>query len=286
MITISTSNKLKKAYIFGAGHVGRNLLTQAMKEFEIIAFLDNDKTKWESTFDGFTIYKPEIIVDADYDVVITASLAGFNLMIEQLIDLGVPQEKICTDYVVSTVQSRIVFLERLAWMFHEKGLQGCVAECGVFMGEFAREINRVFPNHKFYLFDTFSGFDERDVAHESKNQYSELEAGHFNITTEELVLSKLPNPNTCIIRKGYFPETTEGLDETFCFVNLDFDLYQPTLAGLEYFAPRMVKGGVILVHDYFAAGFRGVKAAVNDFNKANEYNVIPIGDGLSVLLPF
>lgn len=280
------SISLPSAYIFGAGHVGTNLLSQIREQYSIIAFLDNDKTKWGKAINGFNIYSPESIVKTDYDVIITASLAGFNLMVEQLIDLGVPQEKIHTGYVTATVQSRIVFLERLAWIFQEKGIHGCVAECGVFMGEFAREINRVFPNHKFYLFDTFSGFDARDIAHEGKNEYSELGAGHFNITTEELVLSKLPHPDMCIVRKGYFPETTEGLDETFCFVNLDFDLYQPTLAGLEYFAPRMVKGGVILVHDYFAAGFRGVKAAVNDFNKANEYKVIPIGDGLSVLLPF
>lgn len=280
------SINLPSAYIFGAGHVGTNLLSQIREQYSIIAFLDNDKTKWGGNINGFNIYSPESIVKTDYDVIITASLAGFNLMVEQLTDLGVPQEKIHTGYVTATVQSRIVFLERLAWMFQEKGIHGCVAECGVFMGEFAREINRVFPNHKFYLFDTFSGFDARDIAHEGKNEYSELGAGHFNITTEELVLSKLPHPDMCIVRKGYFPETTEGISDTFCFVNLDFDLYQPTLAGLEYFAPRMVKGGVILVHDYFAAGFRGVKAAVNDFNKANEYKVIPIGDGLSVLLPF
>lgn len=280
------SISLPSAYIFGAGHVGKNLLPQIRARYNVIAFLDNDKAKWGETIDNFPVGSPKSILGTDYDVIITASLAGFNLMVEQLTGLGVPHEKIYTGYVTATVQSRIVFLERLAWMFQEKGIHGCVAECGVFMGEFAREINRVFPNHKFYLFDSFSGFDARDIEHEGKNQYSELGTGHFSITTEELVMNKLPNPEMCIIRKGFFPETTEGLDENFCFVNLDFDLYQPTLAGLEYFAPRMVKGGVILVHDYFAAGFRGVKAAVNDFNKANEHKVIPIGDGLSVLLPF
>ena len=81
-------------------------------------------------------------------------------------------------------------------------------------------------------------------------------------------------------------ETTEGLDEKFCFVNLDFDLHMPTLAGLEYFSTRMVKGSVILIHDYFAAGFKGIKAAVADFSVKSGTQYLPIGDGLSVAIQF
>jgi hypothetical protein len=94
----------------------------------------------------------------------------------------------------------------------------------------------------------------------------------------------LPNPNNAIIRKGYFPETTQGIDENFCFVNLDFDLYQPTLSGLEFFYPHMVEGGVILVHDYFSGACRGVKEAVQEFERKvkGKLNIFPIGDGLSV----
>jgi hypothetical protein len=277
----------KRAYIFGAGHVGTTLLAEAKHTYDIIAFLDNDKSKWgKQIVEGFFVQNPETALSTDFDIILVASLAGFNAITAQLSNMGVPSEKICTNYVRYPAQSRIVFLERLAWMFYERGISGCVAECGVFMGEFAREINRLFPKYKLYLFDTFAGFDERDIVLEQEKQYSELGAGHFNITSEEIVLSKLQYPDKCIIKKGYFPETTAGVDETFCFVNLDFDLYQPTLSGLEYFAPRMVSGGVILIHDYFAVGFKGVKAAVKEFESKTNKKPIPIGDGLSVMFQF
>ena len=204
----------------------------------------------------------------------------------RVLAMGVSPGKLNTEYALLPIKSRITFLDNLGKMFTEKGISGCVAEGGVFQGEFAQEINRVFPTSKLYLFDTFSGFDNRDVSYEIEAHSLEFVDKHFQDTNEGLVVSRLPHPEMCVIRKGYFPETTEGLDEAFCFVNLDFDLYKPTLAGLDYFVPRMVKGGVILIHDYFTVGFKGVRAAVNEFCKSEEHQIIPIGDGLSVLVPF
>ncbi|MDR2361602.1 MAG: TylF/MycF family methyltransferase [Prevotellaceae bacterium] len=83
-------------------------------------------------------------------------------------------------------------------------------------------------------------------------------------------------------KKGYFSETTNGISENFCFVNLDFDLYQPILSRIEYFYPRMVKGGVILIHDYFSERYNGVKDAVREFDKRNKLNIFPIGDRISI----
>jgi O-methyltransferase len=40
--------------------------------------------------------------------------------------------------------------------------EGCVAELGVYRGDFAQYINTLFPNRKFYLFDTFEGFDKKN----------------------------------------------------------------------------------------------------------------------------
>lgn len=61
----------------------------------------------------------------------------------------------------------------------------------------------------------------------------------------------MPNKERCIIRKGVFLETVLEINDKFVFVSLDVDLYDPTLAGLEFFIPNMVKGGIILVHYYF-----------------------------------
>ena len=274
-----------KAIIFGAGISGTAVLSSIKDSHEVIAFVDNDERKWQTNVPGggIPVEPPSFIENAEYDMVFIGSYAGFGPMTEQLNEMGVPPQKIDMQYALVTVKSRVKFLENLKTMFDEKGITGSVAEGGVFQGEFAKEINRVFPDRKLYLFDTFTGFDSRDVEVEVNANYSKTQKGHFNITSVELVLGKMPHKNMCIVKEGFFPETAKGVNDSFCFVNLDFDLYQPILAGLEFFVPKMVQGGVILVDDYFAAGYRGAKQAVTDFCQKNRNVLVyPIGDGNSV----
>jgi len=271
-----------KAFIFGAGAKGRTLLPAIKQQYDVIGFVDNDETKWGTTTEeNLPVHNPKVLLETDFDMVVIGTCVGLQQIKDQLLEMGIKREKIDRSYVSLTIESRIVFLEKTAQLFRENNVQGSVAEGGVFQGEFAKEINRVFPEKTFYLFDTFTGFDERDVNIEQTEQFSQSKAGHFNITSEELVLSKLPHPEKCVIRKGYFPETTAGMDENekFCFVNLDFDLYQPILSGLEFFVPCMVKGGIILIDDYFAEGYKGAKAAVDAFPNLQ---LFPIGDGNSI----
>ena len=99
--------------------------------------------------------------------------------------------------------------------------------------------------------------------------------------------AQLPHLEQCIFCKGYFPETAKGIEDRFVFVNLDMDLYQPTLSGLYYFCDKMVSGGVILVHDYFAENFKGPQQAVEEFladKKGIGLGAYPIGDGISILI--
>jgi len=268
-----------KVFIFGTGTTSKNILPDVETKYEVIGYLDNAEYQL-----GGNVYPPEKLLTENFDYVIIASLPGLNLIKEQLLNMGIMHGKIITDYVEQSVNSRIVFLENLAKYFNEIGIKGNVAEGGVLQGEFAKEINRVFPDRKLYLFDTFEGFSEKDIDVEKQNQFSEYDKGYLNITSEELVLKKLPHPENVIVRKGYFPETTEGIEDTFCFANLDFDLYKPTLAGLEYFYPRMRGGGAILIHDYFNDGYKGVKQAVQDFAKTLDHplKLLPIGDRISI----
>lgn len=96
----------------------------------------------------------------------------------------------------------------------------------------------------------------------------------------------MPYPNNCIIRKGYFPHTAFDIQDSFCFVNLDMDLYQPMLAGLQFFWSKMTCGGVILLHDYFHAQLPGVAKAVANFEKEIQKHIskVTIGDFCSIAL--
>jgi O-methyltransferase len=122
-------------------------------------------------------------------------------------------------------------------------IEGSLAECGVYRGETSKFIHEMLPDRKLFLFDTFSGFNIRDSDTENDNRFKD--------TSEQTVLDYIGDTQNILIRKGYFPETANGLEENkFAFVMIDFDKYEPTLAALKLFYPLMSKNGFIFVHDY------------------------------------
>jgi O-methyltransferase len=168
-------------------------------------------------------------------------------------------------------------LELIANEIYDRAIAGSVAELGVYRGDFAKIINRAFPDRKLYLFDTFEGFDKRDTKTELENNFSNGEQD-FSRTSIELVLGKMQNKQNCVIRKGFFPETTEGIDDKFSFVSIDVDLYDPMYKRLHYFYERLSKGGYIMLHDYNNKGYNGVKAALRKFSKEKGAPYSPVCD--------
>lgn len=172
---------------------------------------------------------------------------------------------------------RLSTLELVAHEINTSNLHGAVAELGVYKGRFAKYINAYFPERKLYLFDTFKGFDTADVQTETKNNYSDGQQD-FTDTSVKNVLSIMPHPQQCIVKQGFFPDTTEGLTDNFVFVSIDTDLYDPIYNGLTYFYPKLVKGGYIFVHDYNNDGYLGAKKAVQQFCKENNISYVPLPD--------
>ncbi len=163
-------------------------------------------------------------------------------------------------------------------------IKGNVAELGVYKGDFAYRINQTFSKRKLYLFDTFEGFDERDISTERKMGYSTGDQD-FSNTSVELVLQKMPFRNQCIVKKGFFPATAEGMNDTFCFVSIDTDLFDSILEGLQFFYPRLEKGGYIFIHDFNNDFYKGAREAVLQFCTSQGIAYIPIPDsGGTVIL--
>ncbi|RNB61470.1 methyltransferase [Brevibacillus gelatini] len=191
-----------------------------------------------------------------------------NLGRNRLID--VHQTK---DYV------RLSSLELVAKEIYDSNIEGSIAELGVFRGDFAKLLNEVFYDRKLFLFDTFEGFNEQDLFIERTSNYSNSSIRDFSNTNVELVLSKMKYPQNCIIKKGYFPDTTENLnDEQYAFVSIDTDLFNPIYSGLSYFYPRMAKGGYIFIHDYNNSRFKGAKEAVRKYCEENSISFFPLSD--------
>lgn len=150
-------------------------------------------------------------------------------------------------------------------------IKGCVAELGVFKGEFAKHINRVFCDRQCYLFDTFEGFNTKEAADEiQQDNCNEAFVEAFKNTSMQMVEDHLPNREQVIFVPGFFPESLNGLDETFAFVSIDVDFGESIYQGIKYFYPRLNKGGYIFIHDYNSR-LTGVRDAVNRYEK--EYDV-------------
>lgn len=273
-----------KVLIYGAGQTGEQVYHNIKKEYEVVGFLDgNPEKKGMMVANSVAVLGGvEVLGNTDYDRVFIGSIFYKDIK-KTLMDAGVSEKDIIID-IPSDVGSpvRNTWLE--CWAGLHRDWNYAVAEGGVFRGEFSAVINRCFPNSKMYLFDTFEGFDNRDLEVEKREQFSDLSKEQFANTSEEIVLSKLKNKEKVEIHKGFFPETAKGISDTFCFVNLDFDLYQPILEGLRFFYPQMVNGSLILIHDYYNNALPGVKKAIEDYEEeiGRELMKFPIGDYQSI----
>jgi len=177
-------------------------------------------------------------------------------------------------------------LELCAYEINTKKVKGEIAELGVYQGKFARLMTMAFPDRKLYLFDTFEGFDERDIkAQKMELPSCDAKAGDLKGYAAERVLERMPIKKNVIIKKGWFPQSLGGLEEKFCFVSLDADLYNPIYEGLKYFYPRLSKGGYIFVHDYNIKD-EGAKRAVMQFSEEANAPYFPMtdSDGTAVFL--
>ena len=309
-----------KIVIFGAGSIGRGYLGELTRtafehvfigsllntEIEIVAVVDNNKRLQGTCVGGHRIISPKELPNLQYDrVLITVDAwrddgeVAFAIR-DQLLGLGIPRSKISLHCHMSGVLwlARIGFLHTFAKeIVYKNNLHGNVAECGVYRGNFAQYINEFFHDRKCYLFDSFEGFYEQDLEVEERlgnatavDLRTQGSVDLYGKTSVELAELYCPYPENLIIRKGFVPETFEGVEDTFCFVNLDMDIYQPTFAALAFFYHKMVQGGVILLHDHYDYIYKwdvpGVAQAVEAFER--QYGVslikIPIGDSSSLAI--
>lgn len=163
-----------------------------------------------------------------------------------------------------------------------RNIPGAMAELGVYKGETANILHLMDSERDFHLFDTFEGFQQKDLDNET-GKAATYTTHNFADTSIERVKRKL-NSDKFVFHKGNFPETTsQQTDIVYALVNMDADLYNPTKTGLEYFYPRLSIGGVILIHDY-NPDWPGIMKAVNNFALKNNINLIPLTDKDSTVM--
>jgi hypothetical protein len=147
-------------------------------------------------------------------------------------------------------------------------IEGDFAEVGVYKGNsssvlvhYAKKANRI-----VYLFDTFQGFDLKDLVGVDHNKKVEFQNNSLNNVKTFLGIDNVS------YEVGYFPETfdSERHSRKFAVLSFDVDLYEPMKNCLEYFFPLLSKGGIIFIHDYSSCHWNGAKKAVDEFCFANK----------------
>ena len=289
--------KKQKVIIFGTGAGGVIAHDMYKDTYNIVAFTGNDPNfRGGAKICSKPVIPPTDIVKMQYDLIIIANTYYDEIYPQLTQELNVPQNKIFWPKEFQYMHVRLDVLKNTAYELNRKQIKGAVAELGVYRGTFAKHINEFFPERILHLFDTFEGFDERDISKEmelagdklTEGNLEYIKPGHFNDTSVELVLSKMKYPKMCKIHKGYFPETTKNIDESerFCFVNVDVDLYQPLLAGMRFFYERLTPGGVMLVHDFYTDGWLwGVEQAFDKFlEEHRDARYVPVGDKHSIAI--
>lgn len=189
----------------------------------------------------------------------TIPLAGIATMYLWPEEAGASQSNVGEDFV------RRHAMRLAAQWIHARGVQGNIAELGVYQGEQAVLPNGLFPDRLIRLVDTFEGFSGADISTEAARGFSAASVGDFEDTSGERVIVRMPHADKVLVHKGMFPDSITGIEDTFALVSLDVDLYEPTLAGLEYLYPLLSQSGFIFIHDFNNLRYSGVRHAVEDF---------------------
>lgn len=174
--------------------------------------------------------------------------------------------------------SRFYFFCMIQDQIQKEGLDGDLAELGVYKGATASVLARIArrKSARLWLFDTFEGFRQEDLT----GIDADKRLAQSTDTSLEAVRARVGDDAVTFV-PGCFPQTTELVppDLRFCVVHIDCDLYEPIRAALAWFYPRMVPGGFIVMHDYSSLAWNGAERAIDEFFADKPESVVPLTDG-------
>jgi len=168
-----------------------------------------------------------------------------------------------------------------------RGLSGSSAECGAYRGVGSALICRALEGtygsgDAHFAFDAFEGLPEPAEADraETGQWWSEGDLKTDRGRVERL-LAPFPHAR---IEVGWIPERFSAVgDRQFRLVHIDVDLFEPTRDSIEFFFPRLVPGGVLLLDDHGVMSCPGArKAAVEYFAKSGD-PIIELPSGQAIV---
>jgi hypothetical protein len=172
-------------------------------------------------------------------------------------------------------------------------IQGSIIECGVLRGgglmawaQFSAIFEPTNHQRRVVGFDTFNGFpglSKQDRRSESEQaRPGGLAADSYDHLTQCVELFDMNRfighvPKVELVRGDAVKTIPQYLKANpqliVSLLYLDFDIYEPTLAALKHFLPRMPKGAVIAFDELNLKDWRGESIAVLEALKLREYRI-------------
>lgn len=172
-------------------------------------------------------------------------------------------------------------------------IQGSIIECGVLHGgglmawaQFSAILEPTNHQRRVVGFDTFSGFPELSTHDRLSESPQALPGGlavdSYDHLQECIALFDMNRfvghvPKVELVRGDATKTIPRYLRENpqliVSLLYLDFDIYEPTLAALKHFLPRMPKGAVVAFDELNLKDWRGESVAVLESLKLREYRI-------------
>jgi hypothetical protein len=188
-------------------------------------------------------------------------------------------------------------LDLVRYLLATLAVPGARAECGAYRGATAlllcharRSREPGYRGEDFYLIDSFSG-TSASVGNDlipvrgpdgATRMEAFFPAGKSD-TSPEAVRGYFGDFHQVKICAGWIPAVFGQLpDRDWAFVHLDLTLFEPTLAALEYFYPRLNPGGVILCDGSIFCP--GAQKAWEQFCDRNDLAYVTLGHRETVLV--
>ena len=172
---------------------------------------------------------------------------------------------------------------------HAIQLPGSFVECGVNLGFLSLAIMQYLDwnsrDTHFYLFDTFCGLDETQLSAE------EILLGRLAHSREsypecfEQVKKNFQSFSNFTLVRGSVPSTLNDVYiEAVSYLSIDMNCAEPELQAAEFFWPKLVSGGIVLIDDYGHRGYEPEGRAFDEFAREKQIGILslPTGQGLII----
>lgn len=166
---------------------------------------------------------------------------------------------------------------------------GSTAECGVYRGIGSAIICQTLRDHyapadRHFGFDSFAGVSAPQELDRTADDRLAWKAGQLK-TDMAATAAMLQEFANCQLVQGWIPQTFPIAEShRFRLVHIDVDLYDPTLASLAFFYPRLNPGGLIVLDDHGFAGCPGARRAAIEYFADKPDQVIDLATGQGFIM--